>query len=80
MPHQFVEAFGTNVAVIIDCFEVFIERPSNLKARSQTFSHYKHAHTIKYLIGITPQGVIHLFRRVGEGALVINTLLKIVGF
>ena len=80
MPHQFLEAFGTNVAVIIDCFEVFIERPSNLKARSQTFSHYKHAHTIKYLIGITPQGVIHLFRRVGEGALVINTLLKIVGF
>ena len=58
MPHQFVEAFGANVAVIIDCFEIFIERPSNLKARAQTFSHYKHNHTMKYLISITPQGVI----------------------
>ena len=26
--------------IIIDCFEVFIERPSNL-ARAQTFSNYK---------------------------------------
>lgn len=58
MPHRFVEAFGQNVAVIIDCFEIFIERPSNLKARAQTFSHYKHNNTIKYLIGITPQGVV----------------------
>jgi hypothetical protein len=58
MPHQFVETFGKNVAVIIDCFEIFIERPSNLKARAQTFSNYKHNHTIKYLIGIAPQGAI----------------------
>uniref|UniRef100_A0A672HZR3 THAP-type domain-containing protein n=1 Tax=Salarias fasciatus TaxID=181472 RepID=A0A672HZR3_SALFA len=58
MPHQFVETFGKRVAAIIDCFEVFIKRPSNLLARAQTFSHYKHSHTLKYLIGITPQGVI----------------------
>lgn len=63
MPHQFVEAFGDNVAVIIDCFEVFIERASNLKARAQTFSHYKHNNTMKYLIGITPQGVIAFLSR-----------------
>ena len=58
MPHQFTEAFGKNVVVIIDCFEVFIERPSNLKPRAQIWSNYKHNHTMKYLIGITPQGVI----------------------
>ncbi|XP_078019358.1 uncharacterized protein LOC117245667 [Epinephelus lanceolatus] len=58
MPHNFVETFGNRVAAIIDCFEVFIKRPSNLHARAQTFSHYKHSHTLKYLIGITPQGVI----------------------
>jgi hypothetical protein len=58
MPHQFVEAFGRNVAVIIDCFEVFIERPSNLRARAETYSHYKHNNTLKYLIGITPKGEI----------------------
>lgn len=58
MPHQFVEAFGNRVAVIVDCFEIGIERASNLKARAQTFSHYKHKHTLKYLIGITPQGAV----------------------
>uniref|UniRef100_A0A672LSC5 THAP-type domain-containing protein n=1 Tax=Sinocyclocheilus grahami TaxID=75366 RepID=A0A672LSC5_SINGR len=58
MPHQFVEAFGKHVAAIVDCFEIFIERPSNLQARAQTFSQYKHNHTLKYLIVITPQGVI----------------------
>ncbi len=45
-------------AVIIDCFEIFIERPTNLLARSQTFSSYKHHNTVKYLIGITPQGTV----------------------
>ncbi|XP_065136251.1 uncharacterized protein [Paramisgurnus dabryanus] len=58
MPHQFVESFGNNVAAIVDCFEVFIEKPSNVLARAQTFSQYKHAYTMKYLIVITPQGVI----------------------
>ena len=45
-------------AVIIDCFEVFVERPSNLLARAQTYSAYKHHNTAKYLIGITPHGTV----------------------
>ncbi|XP_057679692.1 uncharacterized protein LOC130908200 [Corythoichthys intestinalis] len=44
--------------VIIDCFEIFTENPSNLKARAQMFSSYKHHHTMKYLICITPKGAI----------------------
>ena len=47
-----------NCAVIIDCFELFVERPSNLLARAQTYSSYKHHNTVKYLIGITPQGTV----------------------
>ncbi|TDH10114.1 hypothetical protein EPR50_G00071550 [Perca flavescens] len=58
MPHKFVESFGGNAAAIVDCFEVFIEKPSNALARAQTFSQHKHAHTMKYLIVVTPQGVI----------------------
>ncbi|KAM4591554.1 uncharacterized protein PAE49_017116 [Odontesthes bonariensis] len=58
MPHEFVESFGENVAAIVDCFEVFIEKPSNVVTRAQTFSQYKHEYTMKYLIVITPQGVI----------------------
>ena len=41
---------------IIDCSEIFIERPKNLIARAQTRSNYKHNNTSKYLIGITPAG------------------------
>ena len=44
--------------VIIDCFEIFIDRPTNLLARAQTYSQYKHHNTVKYLIGITPQGTV----------------------
>ena len=35
-----------------------MERPSNLKARAETWSNYKHNNTAKFLIGIAPQGVI----------------------
>ena len=58
MPICFQESFGKKVAVIIDCFEVFMERPSNLKARATTWSNYKHRNTAKVLIGITPQGTV----------------------
>jgi len=46
------------VAIIIDCFEIFLERPSNLKARSSTWSNYKHRNTTKVLLGIVPQGSV----------------------
>ena len=48
----------SSCAVIIDCFEVFIDRPSCLLARAQTWSSYKHHNTAKFLIGITPQGTV----------------------
>ena len=53
MTMAFREKFGTKVAAIVDCFEIFIERPSSLYARAQTWSSYKHHNTAKYLIGIT---------------------------
>ena len=58
MPLAFKRNFGDKVAVIIDCFEIFIERLSSLIARAMTWSNYKHHNTLKFLIGITPQGVI----------------------
>ena len=58
MPMDFRQAFGCKVVVILDCFEVFIERPSNLFARAQTWSNYKHHNTVKFLIGISPQGLV----------------------
>ena len=58
MPICFQKAFGKKMAVIIDCFEIFVERPSNLQARAMTWSNYKHHNTIKVLMGIAPQGVV----------------------
>ena len=57
MHMEFRKCFGKCVA-IIDCFEVFMKRPTNLKARAQTWSNYKHHNTAKFLIAICPQGVI----------------------
>ena len=58
MPQCFMYSFGKKVTVVIDCFEVFTEKPTNLLARAQTFSSYKHHNTIKLRIGITPQGTV----------------------
>ena len=67
MPQCFQLSFGNKSTVIIDCFEVFINRPSNLYARAQTFSSYKHHNTVKILIGITPQGSISFVSKAWGG-------------
>ena len=43
---------------IIDCSEIFIQRPTSLTARSQTYSNYKSHNTVKFLIAISPTGAI----------------------
>ena len=55
MPRCFHYSFVKKATIIIDCFEIFIERPSNLLAIAQTFSNYRHHNRVKVLIGITPQ-------------------------
>ena len=67
MPQCFQQSFGKKVTVTIDCFEIFIDRPSNLLARAQTFSSYKHHNTVEVLIGITPQGTISFVSKAWEG-------------
>ena len=67
MPQCFQYSFWKKTTVIIDCFEVFIDRPSNLMARAQTFSNYKHHNTVKVLIGITPQATISFVSKAWGG-------------
>ena len=66
-PVSFRQYFKTKVAVIIDCFEIFINKPTNLKARNATWSQYKHNNAIKFLIGISPQGVITFISKAWGG-------------
>ena len=49
---------GSKVVAIIDCYELKIEKPSNLAARgSKTWSQYKSSNTVKVLIAIASPGV-----------------------
>ena len=45
-----------NTCMVIDCTEIFTERPSGLPARQQLFSNYKHHNTIKFLVGCSTNG------------------------
>ena len=38
----------SKVCCIIDCSEIFIEHPSSLQARAETFSNYKKHNTVKF--------------------------------
>ena len=55
MPSDFRTTFPQCVC-IIDCFEVFCERPTDLMGRAQTFSNYKNTITRH-----------RIYLRVGEG-------------
>ncbi|XP_033729835.1 uncharacterized protein LOC117319035 [Pecten maximus] len=57
MPSVFKKIYPKCVS-IIDCFEVFIQRPGQLTARCQTWSNYKHNNTVKFLVSISPTGAI----------------------
>ena len=67
MPMQFRKYFGVKCVIIIDCFEVFIDRPTNLRARAETWSSYKHHNTVKFLIGVTPQGTVSYISKAWGG-------------
>ena len=57
MPNCFRACYGTKVVAIVDCYEIKIEAPSHLVAKSVTWSQYKHANTAKVFISMCPQGV-----------------------
>lgn len=57
MPRLFLETFGQQLAVVLDCFEVFTETPSSMESWD------RHSRTVKYITGITPQGVISFISR-----------------
>jgi len=57
LPRCFKEKY-MRTTCIIDCSEVFIERPTSLSARAETYSNYKSHNTVKFLIAISPTGAI----------------------
>ncbi|XP_047224705.1 uncharacterized protein LOC124870209 isoform X4 [Girardinichthys multiradiatus] len=61
MPRLFVETFGGQLTVVVDCFEVSAKTLSNIESWDQ------HSRTVKYVTGITPQGVISFISRGRSG-------------
>ena len=55
MPSSFKRT-SPRTRVIIDCTEIFIQKPRTPTAQSQTYSHYKGHNTFKSLVGVTPTG------------------------
>ena len=58
LPDIYRKAGHHNLRCIIDCTELFVERPKALDLQAQTWSDYKSHNTIKFLIGISPNGYI----------------------
>ena len=57
----------TNVRVVLDCTEIFIQNPKNLRCQIVTYSHYKGGKTIKFMTGETPAGNISFISKAYGG-------------
>ena len=56
IPQEFAQYVTTRI--ILDCTELFIQRPSAMLTQSETWSDYKHHNTWKLLVGVTPNGQV----------------------
>jgi hypothetical protein len=62
-PKSFQQSFPRTRA-IIDCSEIFIQRPRNPTVNARTYSSYKSHNTFKFLVSITPTGAFNFYSRI----------------
>ena len=56
-----------NTTSIIDCTEVFIQKPKNCSAQASTWSNYKSHNTLKALVAIQPNGAFTFVSKFWSG-------------
>lgn len=66
LPHCFTQY--PNTRIVIDCTEVFIDKPTSPFAQRATWSEYKEHNTIKALVGITPSGYFSFLSKFWTGS------------
>ena len=79
LPEVFKENFRT-VTCIVDCFEIFMERPLAFLARAQTYSNYKKHNTVKVFIAISPTGSIVFLSNAWGGRVSDKVITQSCGF
>ena len=65
-----------NVRIIIDCLELFIQKPKVPSSQKITWSSYKHWNTAKLLVGITPTGVVSFIPPLWTGSISDTEIVK----
>lgn len=65
---------------IIDCTEIYIQRPKSLTARAQTYSNYKGRNTVKILVACTPTGGVAFISKAWGGRTSDIELVRRSGF
>ncbi|XP_076083481.1 uncharacterized protein LOC143054364 [Mytilus galloprovincialis] len=79
LPSVFKSKFP-RLTSIVDCFEIFIDRPKNLNARAKVYSNYKKHSTVKVFICCNPLGSVTYLSKAWGGRVSDNELVRSSGF
>ena len=79
MPESFKQTYP-KTRCIIDCTEIFCQKPSSLRTQSALYSHYKHRVTYKALIGVSPAGAVTFIGQLYDGSISDKEIVRRSGF